>query len=208
MFWADKQVTTQRINSSGIFENNITMKCRYEPKKFTSMRELETKQKHITYTLYSDVYDLVVRDKVIHDSKNFIVWGTYEYSDSLWKHLEVIMLQNDTIFHEDITIDKLSLCQPNYDAVMWEWIWPKIQETRTIKALVDSAKLLKGQFIKMIPWWKLEDTELVATIFFPESIEKEDKIVYNENTYEVKWIIPFPHYLAVWINKYIKDYDN
>jgi len=208
MFWADKQVIIQRINSDNVFEDNIIIKCRYEPKKFTSFRELETKQKHISYTLYCDAADLAVKDKVIHWDDSFIVWWVYEYSDSFWKHLEVMMLKDNSSLHEDIIVSELTKYQNNYDSVMWEWVWPKNKETRTIKALVDSAKLLKAQFIKMIDWGKIEDTELVATIFFPETIEKEDKIIYNGNTYEVKWIIEFPHYIAVWLTKYVKDYEN
>ena len=60
----------------------------------------------------------------------------------------------------------------------------------------------------MTDWGKIEDTELVVTLFFPESVDKEDKIVYNGDTYEIKWIIPFPHQIAIWINKYIKGYEN
>lgn len=208
MFWANKNVTIQRINTSNVFEWDATLKCRYSPKKFTALRELETKQNHITFNLFCKPSDLLVRDKVIDWDRSFIISGISEYWDWFWKHQEVLMLEMDTYIHEDIEIVKLNANQRNYDTVMWEWIWAKTSTTRTVKALVDSAKLLKGQFIKMIPGGKIEDTELVVTLFFPESVDKSDKIIYNGDTYEVKWIIKFPHQLAVWINKYIKDYGN
>jgi len=208
MFWANKQVTIQRLNSNDVFVNNSTIKCRYEPKKFNSLRELETKQNHITFSMYCDPADIVVRDKLIHWNRSFIISGVYEYSDWMWMHLEVLMLEANSRFHEDIELIKLDIAQANYDPVMWEWIWDKTETTKTVKVLVDSAKLLKWQFVKMLPWWKIEDTELVATFFFPEKVEKEDKIIYNGATYEIKWIINFPHQLAVGLNKYIKDYEN
>jgi hypothetical protein len=31
--------------------------------------------------------------------------------------------------------------------------------------------------------------------------------LYNGSTYEVKWILNFPHQKMVWLDKYIKDYE-
>lgn len=207
MFGTNKDVIIQRINTNNIFANNSTLKCRYSPKKFTSLRELETKQNHITYNLLCDQHDIRIKDKVIHWARNFIISWIYEYSDWMWEHLEILMLENNTRHHESIDIISLDTNQNNYDNLMWEWISGKNTTTRTLNVLVDSAKLLKGQFIKMLPWWKIEDTELVVTMTFPESIDKSDKIVYNGSTYEIKWVIDFPHQIAIWINKYIKDYE-
>lgn len=207
MFWTNKNVTVKRI-SNWVFVNQLTTKCRYSPKKFNSVKELETKQNHITFKMFCDTDDIYVKDKVIDWSRSFIVSWVYDYSDNHWKHLEILMIEMNSRLHETIEIKSLNVTQTNYDTIMWEWIGSKNLTSRNVKVLIDSAKLMKANFIKMIEWWKIEEVELVVTMFFPETIDKSDKIVYNGDTYEIKWIIPFPHQLAIWIIKYIKDYDS
>lgn len=208
MFWTNKNVTIKRINTNNVFATNSTLKCRYSPKKFISLRELETKQNHITFMLVCDTHDLRVKDKIVDGDRSFIVSSVFPFTDWHWEHLESLILETNTYHHENIDIISLSQTQNNYDSTMWEWIGNKNTTTRTVSALVDYAKLLKWKFIKMLDWGKIEDTELVVTLMFPETIDKLDKIVYNGNTYEITWIIPFAHQLVVWINKYIKDYEN
>jgi hypothetical protein len=35
--------------------------------------------------------------------------------------------------------------------------------------------------------------EYIMTVFYPETIANSDKVLYNGSTYEVKWILNFPH---------------
>ena len=205
MIWDNKTVDIQRIVDWEFTDLN-TIKCRYEPKKFTAMREAETKISHITFRLFCDNKEIKVTDKIIHWFRSFIVSWIMDYDDQNGSHLEVLMVEENTWIHETVTIDSLATTQDNYDELLGEWVWDKTFTTRTANVLMDAAKLMKNKFMSMTEWWAMENIEYVMTILYPEEIINSDKIIYKWDTYEIKWIIHFPHQLQVWLDKYIKTY--
>ena len=206
MFWDNKTVDIKRIVDWEFVDIN-TIRCRYEPKKFTSLREQETKQNHITFRLFCDSKEIRVTDKVVHWNRSFIVSWISDYDDQNWSHLELLMLEENSWVHENVTINSLNTTQDNYDELTWEWKWTKDYTTRTLSVIMDIAKLMKNKFTDMTEWWQIVMPEYAMTVFYPETIANEDKIVYNGNTYEVKFILDFPHQKIVWLDKYIKDYE-
>ncbi len=206
MFWANKVVEVERIDE-WVFTNYNTIKCRYSPKKFQSMRELETKQNHITFFMFCDTNDIFVKDKVIDWDRSFIVSGVSGYWDNHWKHLEVTMVEINSRLHENISIITLWWTQTNYDTLMWEWVWIKTTTTKTVSVLMDVAQALKSDFIKMLWGWKMENVEYIMTLQYPENIAKTDKVLYNWIEYGITWILPFPHQQLVWLSKNIINYD-
>lgn len=205
MFWDNKTVDVKRIVDWEFVDIN-TIRCRYEPKKFTSIREQETKQNHITFKLFCESKEVRVTDRIVHWNRSFIVSWIANYDDQYWSHLELVMIEENSWIHETVTVQSLNTTQDNYDEIMGEWVDNKNYTTKNINVLMDIAKLMKEKFTKTTEWWQIEMVEYVMTVFYPENIANTDKIVYNWNTYEVKWILDFPHQKMVGLNKYIKDY--
>lgn len=208
MLGTNKSWKTMRLQGDSYQDNIKQVKFRYEPIKY---KEYNTKAKHIAFMYYSDVIDLVSSDRIVDTSNNdreFVVAGNAVFTDTLWKHLEVMIREVNSKMHEPVIQKVLSDTQANYDPIYEERHADKNYGDKTINVLIDPMESARESFIKIMEIWKLEEVDLIMTVDFPDKVDKADRIIRDNIEYEIKRVVTHPYQYLVWLRKSMVNYIN
>lgn len=148
MFGSNKTISTKRLTStiqSPYILNLAIAKCRYEPK---AQRSYDMKYQHIVFTLFCDILDIEVSDRIVHGTREFVVCGIQKFDDQMGAHMEVEMREIGTAsFHENVEVRRLSALQPNYDSILQEYTDDsKDYDSEDILVLIDNNKAQKRNY--------------------------------------------------------------
>lgn len=206
MLGTNKEWTIQTIYNDRYINSITNLKFRSSPKTANS-RGYIMKAMHITSNFRSDTADIIVGDRLVFWEKSYVFVWVGEFSDFMWPHLECIIRWIWTRFHDSVLLQDFEDTQENYDDLLWEWDGSKNTTDSLIKVLMDPAELLKSASIRIIDAGKLEDVDYVMTIELDQDIKNQDKIVYQDIDYDIKWIIPHPYQKLVWLSKWKTNYE-
>jgi hypothetical protein len=207
MLWTNKKAVTQRVNAKKTeYSPNLSeFQCRYEPMIYTNYN---IRAKQVTYKFACDLMDIQVADRIIEWDRQRVAVNVKKYTEALWKHLEVLMREIwPTEVHEAVTKKTLDIIQSNFDPLLEE----RMEQSKeyidsTLLVLMDPREQAKDSVIQMLDAGKIEELDYVMTVDFPNTIAKEERIIYNDIEYEVSWIIPQPYQYRVGLKKSVVNY--
>ena len=152
--------------------------------------------------------DIQVADRIKSEGREWVALRSMKFTESLGKHLEVTMREiGPTEVHEPMTIRKLDVVQSSYDPMLEEYVELSKEYVDTeVLAIFDPREIARDAIIQMLPEGKIEELDFVVTVDFPTSIAKEDRLIYNNIEYKIKWIMPYTYQTYVGIKKSMDNY--
>ena len=179
--------------------------CRFEPKKYI---KYDLRAKQVTFDFASDLMDIIVSDRILIDGRQRVAIRAMKFTEVLGKHLEVQMREiGPTQVHEKVTRKVLDVVQSSYDPLLEEYgETTKEYVDNEMLVLLDPWEIARDAIIQMLDPGKIEELDFVMTVDFPQTIKKEDRIIYNGVEYKIKWIIPYPYQYYVGIKKSMDNY--
>lgn len=204
MFWNNKTFSTKRLSGGSYNTYLSNLKGRYEPNLPSGTEQkYYFRSEHVLFLMYCVPSDIIVSDRIVIGSDEWVVVRASHYRDTLWKHDELLIRKIDSSeVHMDVTLKKLSGVQPNYDDYYKEYVDDgKAFTTSTISVMLDPITTSRNFYIEIMDSWKLEGVEYFAIVDHPTVINKEDKIMIGNDQYEIKRIEPRPYDILVALQK-------
>jgi hypothetical protein len=203
MLGTNKTATTKRLVSGNYIDNLVALPVRYEPIILKeSIEKYKMKEKYISFELSCNKVDIIVSDRILVDSKEFVVVGLKREDEGLGKHFEVLMREIASSFHETVIIKTLSGTQNNYDPILLEWNkGPKSFTNENLSVLLDHIKKAEDTFRTILSEGKFIDTEYIMTVDLPIVLTTAQRIEYKSELYIINWIEKYPFETLVGLKK-------
>jgi hypothetical protein len=219
----NKHMNTERI-IDGLYEPHINdvlgvrIESLFHANELSNYKFNDTgKEKaiYLAWSMMTDTIDLKVADKVHirnlnkkkdgadsnDPGKKLVVVGIREAQDREFAHMEVLLRELDSQFHEEITIKNPAPLeqQTNFDPIFKQWVNSKNYNDTVTNVIIDYVK--PGIFVDLQAAGLIKEAEYIVTVDLPIIPTLEDKLEIHGKKYYIEHIEKMPYQTLCMITK-------